>query len=115
MFSPFGGHSFSNLSRTKTLSFELVLGLLGFEFSLLLLRSLKKRKLSELLWLSRPAMSSHELMTSAGWNLGSDQRDLGSDHRDLGSERVKRVGGVVGGGGVVGFEFCGGGSRVRRP
>jgi hypothetical protein len=76
---------------------------LGSEFSLLLalFESLKKRKLSAVY--SRPAMSSQELMTSAGsgrrrGGLGSDQRD------DLDSEkkepRVNREGGVVGEGWV---------------
>jgi len=36
---------------------------------------------------------------------------LGSNHKDLHSERVNPMGGVVGVGGVVGFEFCGGGSK----
>lgn len=75
--------------------------------------SLEKRKLS----VSRPDMSSHELIIS-----GSDWKGLGSDQRDLGSEfgsegkreaRVKRDGGVEGV--VVVVVVCGGGSRVRRP
>lgn len=89
-----------SLESKRLVFFLLLVLVLGFEFSLL--RSLKKRKLSVLL--SKPAMSSQELMTSAGC-LGSDQME----------PRVNRVGGVVGGGGVVGFECCGGGSRVRRP
>lgn len=72
----------------------------------------EKRKLS----VSRPAMSSQELMTS-----GSERRGLGSDQRDLGSEsgegkmepKVKRGGGVDGE--EVVAEEGGGGSRVRRP
>jgi hypothetical protein len=79
--------------ESKMLVFFLLL-VLGFEFSLL--RSLKKRKLSVLL--SKLAMSSQELMTSVGC-LGLDQMEL----------KVNRVGGVVGGGGVVGFECYGGG------
>lgn len=74
----------------------------------------EKRKLS----VSRPAMSSQELMTS-----GSERRGLGSDQRDLGSEsgegkmepKVKRGGGVDGAEVVAVAEEGGGGSRVRRP
>lgn len=86
----------------------------GFEFSLLKLESLvvmvkgfgEKRKLS----VSRPAMSSQELMTS-----GSDQRDLGSESGEGKMEpKVKRGGGVVGVVAVA-VEGGGGGSRVRRP
>lgn len=130
MFSPPGGHILSNRSSgplTVTASFS---GLkidrfaqFGFEFSLSAAFGFRmekglgggrgeNRKLSA----SRPAMSSHELMTS-----GSDRRGLGSDQSDLGSERelgkmdprVNREGGL---GGVVGVEqLGGGGSRVRRP
>lgn len=52
---------------------------------------------------------------SASWSLGSNKRDLGSNHKDLRSKRVNLVGGVVGVRGVVGFEFCGGRLRMRRP
>ena len=63
----------------------------------------EKRKLSAVE--SRPAMSSHELMTSGGCS------DLGSESGEGKKElRVKRGGGV--GGTVVGEDD---GSRVRRP
>lgn len=129
MFSPPGGHILSNRSSGPPLTVTASpsglkidrLAELGFEFSLSAAAAAfgfraekglgggsgENRKLSA----SRPAMSSHELMTS-----GSERRGLGSDQSDLGSERelgkmdprVKREGGL---GGVVG----GGGSRVRRP
>lgn len=67
----------------------------------------EKRKLS----VSRPAMSSQELMTS-----GSDQRDLGSESGEGKMEpKVKRGGGVDGAEVVAVAEEGGGGSRVRRP
>lgn len=132
MFSPPGGHILSNRSSgplTVTVSLS---GLkidrfaqFGFEFSLSAAFGFRMEKGLEAgsgsgenrkLSASRPAMSSHELMTS-----GSDRRGFGSDQSDLGSERelgkmdprVNREGGL---GGVVGVEqLGGGGSRVRRP
>lgn len=101
----------SSLNGLKTLEPFGRLKRFGFEFSLSKIGSLRvksleggrgeKRKLS----VSRPAMSSQELMTS-----GSERRVLGSES-GLGKTepRVKREGGVVE------EEEEWGGSRVRRP